>query len=410
MVEVKVFTLNIWGIGYGISTERNVRVKAIADYLHQSDYDIVLLQEVWMPTDFHIIQKRIQEKFPQSYFFDNGIVGSGTCVFSRHTILDTTFHEFSLNGYPHKINHGDWFAGKGLGVCQILFKGYILNVFVSHLHAEYYRNQDIYLGHRVMQALEAAQWIKLTSSGADLTIYAGDFNTEPSDNPYALITQVSQLVDCWAELNPEAAERGKGGETCATPYNSYTLPEERIEFPQGKRIDYIMYTNGPNTKARTTECRLPLPVRLPSSYEAPVSYSDHEAVTATILLEDSEGPSDSVKYRRQRSVYCEDRQKCVKESVQLTKAALKAAAWAQWYYGILCAVLLIFFLGSFSAYFLTENFIIDSVVFLVRMLLTLGIIYTLLMASILNKKERNALLGAKHTLELMASESKYKSL
>ena len=27
---------------------------------------------------------------------------------------------------------------------------------------------------------KAAQWIKLTSSGADLTVYAGDFNTEPT--------------------------------------------------------------------------------------------------------------------------------------------------------------------------------------------------------------------------------------
>ena len=37
------------------------------------------------------------------------------------------------------------------------------------------------------QALEAAQWVKLTSPGADLTIYAGDFNTEPVDVPYRIL-------------------------------------------------------------------------------------------------------------------------------------------------------------------------------------------------------------------------------
>ena len=37
------------------------------------------------------------------------------------------------------------------------------------------------------QALEAAQWVKLTSPGADLTIYAGDFNTEPGDVPYRIL-------------------------------------------------------------------------------------------------------------------------------------------------------------------------------------------------------------------------------
>ena len=57
-------------------------------------------------------------------------------------------------------------------------QGLSINVFVSHFHAEYDRGDDIYAGHRVMQALEAAQWIKLTSAGADLSIYAGDFNTE----------------------------------------------------------------------------------------------------------------------------------------------------------------------------------------------------------------------------------------
>ena len=37
------------------------------------------------------------------------------------------------------------------------------------------------------QALEAAQWVKLTAPGADLTIYAGDFNTVPGDVPYRIL-------------------------------------------------------------------------------------------------------------------------------------------------------------------------------------------------------------------------------
>ena len=37
-------------------------------------------------------------------------------------INDVTFHEFGLNGYPHKLAHGDWFGGKGLGVGQIDYK------------------------------------------------------------------------------------------------------------------------------------------------------------------------------------------------------------------------------------------------------------------------------------------------
>ena len=86
-------------------------------------------------------------------FLTQGIIGTGTCVLSKVPIVDAVFHEFSMNGYPHqvqpkrylgntdvddwcelssKILHGDWFAGKGLGVVTLDFKG--LNVHVRELN------------------------------------------------------------------------------------------------------------------------------------------------------------------------------------------------------------------------------------------------------------------------------------
>jgi hypothetical protein len=41
--------------------------------------------------------------------------------------------------------------------------GFNIHIFVSHYHAEYDHKNDVYLGHRVIHALESAQWIKLTS-------------------------------------------------------------------------------------------------------------------------------------------------------------------------------------------------------------------------------------------------------
>ena len=79
--------------------------------------------QVWLQVDFEEIHECIESVFPYSHFFDNGIIGSGTCIFSKVLISDATFHEFTMNGYPHKFWHGDWFGGKGLGVCQINYKG-----------------------------------------------------------------------------------------------------------------------------------------------------------------------------------------------------------------------------------------------------------------------------------------------
>ena len=73
--------------------------------------------------------------------------------------------------------------------------GFNIHLFVSHYHATYDYNPvtDVYLGHRVVHGVESAQWIKLSSSSADLTVYAGDFNTEPKDIPYQIVRHVTPL-------------------------------------------------------------------------------------------------------------------------------------------------------------------------------------------------------------------------
>ena len=113
-----------------------------------------------------------------------------------------------MNGYPTNFWHGDWFASKGIGVCQIRLTStsededhdidyFDIHLYVSHYHANYDPTNDIYLGHRVIHAFESAQWIKLASSSADLTIYAGDFNTEPFSLPYRILRNVATLEDAW---------------------------------------------------------------------------------------------------------------------------------------------------------------------------------------------------------------------
>lgn len=64
------------------------------------------------------------------------------------------------------------------------YGGLRINLFVSHFHANYNPLSDQYRGHRTVQAIEAAQWIKLASASADLTLYAGDFNVRPDEIPY----------------------------------------------------------------------------------------------------------------------------------------------------------------------------------------------------------------------------------
>ena len=121
-------------------------------------------------------------------------------MFSKHPIVDVYVHQYTLNGtsispsvdkqnrcffcvlgFPHKIQHGDYFCGKLICLCKILIhNSYRVNFYTTHLHANYHktRQEDFYLAHRTCQAYEVVQFIESTSNveTTDLTILLGDLN------------------------------------------------------------------------------------------------------------------------------------------------------------------------------------------------------------------------------------------
>ena len=319
-----------------------------------------MFQEVWKRNNFNTIKALVSSVLPYSHFFDNGIIGTGTAIFTKVKIKDVTFHEFGLNGYPHKLLHGDWFGGKGLGVCQIDFKGFNIHLFISHYHATYDYNPltDVYLGHRVVHSVESAQWIKLSSSSADLTIYAGDFNTEPKDVPYQIVKYVTPLSDAWVEANgPE------GGQTSETPSNTYTPKSSLKESPDGKRIDYIMYNSGPNITAKVVYCDLPLPDKIPGKS---ISYSDHEGVATKLSIKRNTGEMitsrDFVRMQSRKDL--QSKLECVEQGKEILKHSLKSVRFARIMYLLgagLCLLLLV------AAFLPTKEYIsLDIALFILR--------------------------------------------
>jgi len=68
----------------------------------------------------------------------------------------------------------------GLARLYVPALGTHLNIFSTHVHAEYNRIKDVYLAHRVVQSLEIAQLVRLTSSN-NVSFLMGDLNLEPDD-------------------------------------------------------------------------------------------------------------------------------------------------------------------------------------------------------------------------------------
>lgn len=63
------------------------------------------------------------------------------------------------------------------------------------LHACYNASNDKYTIHRVIQAFETANFIRITSTGSDLAVLAGDLNSNPNEICYKLICLGANMID-----------------------------------------------------------------------------------------------------------------------------------------------------------------------------------------------------------------------
>ncbi|KAM5324550.1 sphingomyelin phosphodiesterase 2 isoform 1-T3 [Glossophaga mutica] len=278
-LRLRVFNLNCWGIPY-LSKHRADRMKRLGDFLNVESFDLALLEEVWSEQDFQDLRQKLLPTYPAAHYFRSGIIGSGLCVFSKHPIQEFTQHVYSLNGYPYMIHHGDWFSGKAVGLLVLHLSGLVLNAYVTHLHAEYNRQKDIYLAHRVAQAWELAHFIHHTSKKADVILLCGDLNLHPKDLGYRLLKEWTGLHDAYLET-----QDFKGSEEGCTmvPQNCYVNQQELEPFPCGIRIDYVLYkaVSGFYISCKTLKT---------TTGHDPCSgspLSDHEALMATLCVRHS---------------------------------------------------------------------------------------------------------------------------
>uniref|UniRef100_A0A8C5N8H4 sphingomyelin phosphodiesterase n=1 Tax=Gouania willdenowi TaxID=441366 RepID=A0A8C5N8H4_GOUWI len=281
---VRVFSLNCWGIRY-MSKHCQQRYVMIGEMLSIEKHDIVLLQEVWSEKDFLFLKNKLSYTHPHSHYFKSGVIGSGLAVFTKYRIHDTFLYRYSLNGYPYMAHHGDWFGGKAVGMVILTIGGRTAHVYVTHLHAEYCREKDSYLPHRVVQAWELQQFIRHTSAGADLVIVGGDLNMHPQDLGNRLLRSYTALKDSYLETTLYA---GCEDGVTLIANNPFINKKELGPFKTGIRIDYILFKGSSKIDIHCDA----MSVTKGSVPNHPFPYSDHEALTSTLRLK-SHQPDES---------------------------------------------------------------------------------------------------------------------
>ncbi|XP_039964966.1 putative neutral sphingomyelinase [Bactrocera neohumeralis] len=403
LLNLSILTLNVWGIPFPfISKDREVRIAAIGLELSSGKYDIVSLQEVWSRKDCETLKNATQSVLPYAHYFYSGVIGSGLLVLSKYPILSSFFHPWSVNGYFHRIQHADWFGGKGVGLCRILVDKHVVHLYNTHLHAEYNNNNDDYKTHRVIQAFDTAQFIRATRGDSVLQVLAGDLNAQPHDLTYKVLLYTSKMKDCCNSKNIVTNEYQK---------NSYTASNAINNMSPGVHIDHIFARSPENIALSIIDYGLPLTEPVPGQN---FSYSDHEAVLAKLHLRDAEhciGEGACIVSSRNKEHHISEeaafktdgcliskRVAVLHESISLCETSLDQLNIDRiFYYSV--AVILAFILVVFLEYPSPLGF--RTLCIILKLFISGGLLFCIFMGSVWNYMEWNGVLSGKVAMELM---------
>lgn len=240
-VKLRVLSLNAWGLPVAPKcTERAAKIASAIS----SDFELVVLQEIWHMRERNIVISKAQKSGFHYYHYFNPAVGfpfpmgadsfgTGLLVLSKLPISNALYHSFSLSGRPYALHESDFVANKGVGLLRVETPAGQIDVYVTHLLANYNVGGkpgpgDFYRGHRTGQSYELTQFISATNRN-DLTIVCGDFNSSPDCLELKVPKQLLSLRDAYTDTNDE------DGLTFASPDNKYSHGEHPM------RMDYVMY-------------------------------------------------------------------------------------------------------------------------------------------------------------------------
>lgn len=340
--DIKMATFNVWGLY--TSKDRKARIQAIADHLKTCDYSIIGLQEVWVRKDYEYLSSELRMSFPYSYYFKSGQMGSGMATFSRYPIKQAMFHRFLLNGQAHHIWHGDWWSGKGVGLTRIqISDDFSVNFYNTHLHAEYNKKSEEYLGHRISQMQQLFQFVQMSSAVPEsehfMNVIAGDLNTYPGCISFDLFLKQDIVGSKMRDSASVYASKNKiDVDTLGNTYNVSGNTYSKDKKPE-QRIDYVLFSGSQNFQVKSyqvfKEDKL--------AKKGTVSLSDHCLLEVAFKLKLGAGE----KFDKLEEVEASDEEQCnlIKKSIAILSKDIHYTKKSQFRHIILAIIQLFLFLA-----------------------------------------------------------------
>lgn len=197
-VRLRVVTWNVWGL-WLITPRRAERMQVIAREIAKMKPDIVGFQEAFVAADRELLTTALRPLgLAHSRYFSSGLVGSGLLLVSRYPLETTGFIRYADNGRPEALQHGDWWAGKGLSLVTMRLPGDVrLYVGNTHMHAGYRENP--YHETKLAQARQLIPWVNRVKETDAPSLWLGDWNNKPDNDVLAPLAEAGG----WNLLNAD---------------------------------------------------------------------------------------------------------------------------------------------------------------------------------------------------------------
>jgi endonuclease/exonuclease/phosphatase family metal-dependent hydrolase len=274
-MRVRVLTLNTWNLPFRLARHAPLRLSAIGEAIADLDADVVAFQEVWTASGrARLLLAGARAGYRHTWHRPRALGGSGLLVLSRWPIRDAKFLPYRPAGLPQRVQHADYYGGKGLVLLTLDpdEAGKVpFALAATHLHADYVPPDahDEYLGTRTAQIVQLAHALLPVELPL---IAAGDWNTQEGDDEYEVLIGLSRAQDVAAALDARQDTMIEGH-----PYHGASS--------RGQRIDMILSRDGRSRRAHPVSIRRVLdePLRFGRDEGR---YSDHAGLLAEIEIEE----------------------------------------------------------------------------------------------------------------------------
>lgn len=273
-IRLRVATLNVWGLAEGLSRHLGARMEAIGRALPTLELDVLALQESWTEEGRAVLVAGARDAgLEHVWHRPEAFGGSGLVLCSRQPLQKVRFVRFLLNGHPERIDHADYFGGKGAVIATLDTAAGAVDVLNTHLVARYRGGpRDGYHGHRAGQLVQIASALQ---ASARPVVALGDFNLTEASVEHEILVGLTGLRDVAIEL-----DRRQDTIEAPHPYRSLDHRE---------RIDYALVRDGESLGIEPRSVDRIFDAGLDFGGE-PGAYSDHAGLLGELELRSRDEP------------------------------------------------------------------------------------------------------------------------